>query len=54
MHWVSVMGNIDEQSKKIRGKLVESTQNSAGYTIVIVDTVFSGKVELVFNEEINT
>ncbi len=44
------MGNTDEQSKKIRGKFIEASQHNAGYTTIVVDTVFSGKVELVFNE----
>lgn len=44
------MSTGDEESKKIRGKLVEAIQHSAGHTLIIVDTVFSGKMELVFDE----
>ncbi|MFW9803136.1 MAG: hypothetical protein ACFFFC_10815 [Candidatus Thorarchaeota archaeon] len=44
------MGNKDEQSKKIRGRLVESIEDPEGQARIVVDTVFSGRVELVFNE----
>ena len=44
------MGNTDEQSRKIRGKFIEVFQHTAGHRMIVVDTVFSGKVELVFDE----
>lgn len=48
--WVSNVGTEDEQTKKIRGRLVETINHTDGHRMVVVDTVFSGKVELVFNE----
>lgn len=44
------MGNADEQTKKIRGKFVETINHTDGHRMVVVDSVFSGKIELVFDE----
>jgi hypothetical protein len=45
------MSSNDSESKKIRGKLLERSQGESGNTKVVVDTVFSGRVELLFTEK---